>query len=175
MFIYSAITALFCGFCFLTLELDISSEQVSVNFCAHEVNPVENISYFSEILFVMDWVLWRLILLPPPDRYVSLIANWMASSHWEIIKPGPENEHRLHHQALAEHGVQENPMDCHTYSSLSWVLLILCIWEFMANVGLWPVCCAEKSHTILVDTKQNCHIADGLPELKGFPHPQVGF
>lgn len=51
---------LFCNhnfilwFCFLSLELDISSEKVSVNFRAHEANPGENTSYFSEMLFVMD-------------------------------------------------------------------------------------------------------------------------
>lgn len=45
----------------------------------------------------------------------------------------------------------------------------------MADTGLWPVCCAVKSHTLLADAKQNNHIGDGLPELNGFPDPLVGF
>lgn len=45
----------------------------------------------------------------------------------------------------------------------------------MADTGLWPVCCAEKSHTILVDAKWNNAIGDGLLELKAFPDHQAGF
>lgn len=43
----------------------------------------------------------------------------------------------------------------------------------MANTGLWPVCCAEKSHTILADAKRNSRIGDGLPELNSFRDSQL--
>lgn len=46
MLFYFAIIASFYSFHFLTLELEISSEEVSVNFCAHEANTGENTSYF---------------------------------------------------------------------------------------------------------------------------------